>query len=124
MGGEVHASAMRQLLLPRAIQRQDLSRCRPTLPPMLRLLERDRGIFTRGEEIVLRLDGVEVLDFARAEMVPSAALPAWSIGVIAAVVREEGDRHGSGGRRYAVFFRHGRRECVCIVTDAAIEGTA
>jgi hypothetical protein len=85
---------------------------------MLRLLKRERGIFTRGEEIVLRLEGIEVLDFARAEMVSAAALPAWSIGVIAAVVREEGER------RYAVFFRHGRRECVCIVTDSAIEGTA
>jgi hypothetical protein len=85
---------------------------------MLRLVERERGVFTRGEEIVLRLDGVEVLDFGRAEMMPAAALPEWSIGVIAAVVRKEGER------RYAVFFRHGRRECVCIAGDAQIEGTA
>jgi hypothetical protein len=85
---------------------------------MLRLIERERGVFTRGEEIVVRLTGVEALDFGRAEMVPAAALPAWSIGTVAAVVREEGER------RYAVFFRHGRRECVCIVRDSAIEGTA
>ena len=85
---------------------------------MLRLVERERGVYTRGEEVILRLDGVDVLDFARAEMVPAAALPAWSIGSIAAVVRDDGER------RYAVFFRHGRRECVCIVSDAVIEGTA
>ena len=85
---------------------------------MLRLVERERGVFTRGEEVVVLLDGVEVLDFGRAEMVQAASLPSWSIGTIAAVVREEGER------RYAVFFRHGRRDCVCIVGDAAIEGTA
>ncbi len=85
---------------------------------MLRLVERERGVFTRGEEVVVLLDGVEALDFGRAEMVPAATMPAWSIGTIAAIVRQQGER------RYAVFFRHGRRDCVCIVGDAAIEGTA
>jgi hypothetical protein len=85
---------------------------------MLRLVERERGVFTRGEEVVVLLEGVDVLDFGRAQMVHAGALPAWSIGTIGAVVREAGER------RYAVFFRHGHRECVCIVGDAAIEGTA
>jgi hypothetical protein len=85
---------------------------------MLRLVEREEGVYTRGEEVVLRLDGVDALDFARAEMVPASALPEWSIGVIAAVVRRD------GARRYAVFFQHGCHECVCIVGEGAIEGTA
>jgi hypothetical protein len=85
---------------------------------MLRLIDRERGVYTRGEEVVMRLDGVDVLDFGRAEVVSASALPAWSIGSIAAVVREDGER------RYAVFFKHGDAECVCIVGDDAIEGTA
>jgi hypothetical protein len=85
---------------------------------MLRLVEREYGVYTRGEEVVVRLAGVDVLDFGRAEMVAADALPAWSIGSVAAVVREEGER------RYAVFFRHGDAECVCIVGEGAIEGTA
>ena len=83
---------------------------------MLRLVERERGVFTRGEEIVVLLDGVEVLDSGGRRWCRRTALPAWSIGTIAAVVREEGER------RYAVFFRHGRRDCVCIVGDARSRG--
>lgn len=85
---------------------------------MQTVVEAERTAYAVGEEVVVKLDGIEVCDSDDGAVVAAAALPPWTIGEVGAAMRE-------GGReRYAVFFLHEEALCVCVVAPDAIEGTA
>lgn len=81
-------------------------------------VEQETCAYAAGEEVVLRLVGVEVLDTHDGATIREMDLPSWTIGEIGVVTRE------AAGLRYAVFFRRGDALCVCVVGAEVIEGTA
>lgn len=74
--------------------------------------------YQAGEEVVVRLAGVDAFDVSRGLPVPRACLAAWTIGEIVSRMRR-GD-----GPAYAVRFRHHGAPCVCVADERAIEGIA
>ena len=81
-------------------------------------LEIQRTAYAVGEEVVVRLDDVEVRSTGDGAIVAASALPPWTIGEVGVAMRED------GGERYAIFFLHDDALCACVVTPEAIEGTA
>jgi hypothetical protein len=80
----------------------------------------DANVFTYavGEEVVVRLADVEVLDLDAMVVIPPLFLPDWTIGRIAGYVG------GGGSPAYLLRTRVRCTSCICIVPDPAIEGLA
>jgi hypothetical protein len=75
-------------------------------------------VYAPGEEVVVKLDGVEAYNVERGGAVTAACLPSWTIGLV--LERRTVD----GGAAYAVRIAHDECACVCVVGEGAIEGTA
>jgi hypothetical protein len=71
-----------------------------------------------GEEVVVRLAGIEAWALDAGAAVAPERLPPWTIGEVCGRVRR--DRR----TMYAVRFRRGHSTCICAVDAGAIEGTA
>jgi hypothetical protein len=71
-----------------------------------------------GEEVVVRLDNVEVFDLDNMAVIPAAFLPGWTIGRIRSLVLV-GER-----RRYLLRTELCERTCICIVDEGLIDGLA
>lgn len=71
-----------------------------------------------ADEVVVRLDGVEVFDVTSSIVVPAERLPGWTIADITARV-ERSDRH-----LYAIRFLHDDATCIALIGEASIDGTA
>jgi hypothetical protein len=74
--------------------------------------------FRVREEVVVRLNGLEVYSIERGVCVPEGARPDWGIGEIVEI-RTCADR-----RSYVVWFRYRRKCYVAVVPEQAIEGVA
>lgn len=75
-------------------------------------------VYRIGEEVVVRLAGVEAFDVAAGDRVDAALLPSWTIAAVTARTSFEGLPH------YAVRFRHVDARCVAVVPEDAIDGVA
>lgn len=71
-----------------------------------------------GEDVVVRLGGVEVFDVDGGGRVHSACVPPWTIASIAGRVLRRGIPH------YALRFTHHGAACLCVADERAIEGVA
>lgn len=69
-----------------------------------------------GEEVVVRLAGVTVLDVESASYVDR--LPRWTIAEITERLLSE------GRAAYALRFRLAETACICVAPEAQIDGTA
>jgi hypothetical protein len=74
--------------------------------------------FAVGEEVVVRLRGVEVFDLDMARVFHDGVLPHWTIAEI--VERTSSD----GTPCYTLRFVYRGAGCLCVVPEAAIDGTA
>ncbi len=74
--------------------------------------------YATGEEVVVRLTGVEVLDIDLGRRVPAACVPSWTIATVA------GLSEAAGEARYALRFEHHGAICVCVTDEGAIDGVA
>ncbi len=71
-----------------------------------------------GEDVVVRLKGIEVHDVERGGLVPVAFLPPWTIAAISGIVQ-------SGSyQAYVLQLQICHDPCVCTAGEDAIEGTA
>jgi hypothetical protein len=77
-----------------------------------------RHTYRPGEEVVLRLAGVDVHNIERGTRVDGACLPAWTIGVVIACAVLEGEA------AYVMRVDHDGCTCVCLALQASIEGVA
>jgi hypothetical protein len=71
-----------------------------------------------GEDVVVRLDGVEVLDAEHQAVVPHIFLPAWTIARIVSLVERD------GMLCYLVRAKMRGLRCLSVVSEASIEGVA
>jgi hypothetical protein len=74
--------------------------------------------FRVREEVVVRLNGLEVYSIERGACVPEDVRPAWGIGEIVEI------RTCADVRSYVVWFRYRRKCYVAVVPEQAIEGVA
>lgn len=74
--------------------------------------------YATGEEVVVRLTGVEVFNVDEGRRVPAACVPAWTIATVA------GRSEAGGEARYALRFPHHDATCVCVTDESAIDGVA
>lgn len=77
-----------------------------------------RFAYAAGEDVVVRLAGVEVLDVEAGRRVPSACVPSWTIATVAERFVAQGEP------RYALRFEHHGAPCVAVADESAIEGVA
>jgi hypothetical protein len=73
--------------------------------------------YALGEDVVARLDGVEVYSLDHAALLPSAFYPGWTIATVMEQELVQGDR------RYVLRFLLGDDAYVVRVQEAAIDGT-
>jgi hypothetical protein len=74
--------------------------------------------YTVGEDVVVRLAGVDVLDVEHMVVVPPTMLPEWTIArIVSFVVRDD-------CLCYVVSGEVRDASCMCVVDDDAIEGIA
>jgi hypothetical protein len=71
-----------------------------------------------ADEVVVRLDHVEVFDVTSSTAVPAGRLPGWTIADVTARLERDG-RH-----LYAIRFRHKDGICIALVGGDSIDGTA
>jgi hypothetical protein len=71
-----------------------------------------------GEDVVVRLSGVEVFDVDSGGKVHDACVPPWTIASVAGRVVRRGIPH------YALRFSHHGTACLCVADERAIEGIA
>lgn len=74
--------------------------------------------FEVGEEVVVRLDDVEVFEVDRSERLPAAFHPRWTIGRI--VERRTADARSA----YVLRFRCHGHACMSVVSEDSVEGVA
>jgi hypothetical protein len=74
--------------------------------------------YEAGEEVVLRLAGIEAFDLKRGGRLSCACMPAWTIGAIISRRRVE------GAPAYVIRFEHHDAPCLAIAEEALIDGTA
>ena len=74
--------------------------------------------FAAGEEVVVRLQGIEVFELDSSRVLSASALPAWTIAEIVTC------ELSGGGPAYTLRFGLGDATCVCVVPESAIDGTA
>ncbi len=77
-----------------------------------------RYAYETGEEVVVRLEGIEVYDVEAGRVRCAGALPAWTIGAVAARTATD------GVAAYLLSFRDADAACLCIAPEHAIDGTA
>jgi hypothetical protein len=71
-----------------------------------------------ADEVVVRLDHVEVFDVTSSIAVRAGCLPGWTIADVTARL-ERDERH-----LYAIRFHHDDAVCIALVGEEAIDGTA
>lgn len=71
-----------------------------------------------GDEVVVRLDGVDAFDLLSGAAVGRSRLPEWTIADVTARV----ERHGRCV--YAIRFRHEEAICIALIDEASIDGVA
>ncbi len=71
-----------------------------------------------GEDVVVRLSGVEVFDVSGGGPLRNAHAPPWTIASVAGRVLRRGIPH------YALRFTHNGAACLCVADERAIEGVA
>ena len=74
--------------------------------------------FAAGEEVVVRLQGIEVFELDSSRVLSASAIPAWTIAEIVKCALRE------GAPSYTLRFVLGDAACVCVVPESAIDGTA
>jgi hypothetical protein len=74
--------------------------------------------YALGEDVIVRLDGVDVLDTDHMAVLPRPFVPEWTIARIVSFVL----RDGCFG--YLVRAEVCDHPCLCVVDDAAIDGVA
>jgi len=74
--------------------------------------------YAPGEEVVVRLRGVEAHNIERGAEVAAACLPDWTIGVILGCTVIDATP------AYVLRIEHDGCACVCTVPETAIEGVA
>jgi hypothetical protein len=75
-------------------------------------------LFEVGEDVVVRLRGVEVVELDTARILHIGLLRRWTIGEIVETTSSD------GALCYAIRFAYRGSACVCVVAEAAIDGTA
>jgi hypothetical protein len=75
-------------------------------------------VYEIGEEVVVRLEDVDLMEVEQQALIPRALLPTWTIGRITSFV--------TGGERPSYLLSTELRElnCICVVDEEAIEGLA
>jgi hypothetical protein len=77
-----------------------------------------RFLYTTGEDVVVRLNGVDVFNIERGVRVSGALLQLWTIGTVADRVEIDGEPS------YLLRFEHNEEPCVCLAPESCIEGAA
>ena len=71
-----------------------------------------------GEDVVVRMAGVQAFDIERGRPVAAACVPEWTIGAVL------GRSTRDGVPTYAVRFDVHDAPCICLADESAIEGVA
>lgn len=71
-----------------------------------------------GEDVVVRLAGIDVFDVDGGGRLHSACVPAWTLAFVAGRVVRRGIPH------YALRFKHNEGSYLCVADERAIEGIA
>jgi hypothetical protein len=71
-----------------------------------------------GEEVIVRLAGVDVHNSERGVGVEATCLPTWTIGVVIDCAALD------GGPAYVMRLDHDGCACVCVAPETSIEGVA
>lgn len=74
--------------------------------------------YTAGEEVVVRLAGLDAYNVDRGAAVEAACLPSWTIGIVMSRCLVDGDA------AYVLRIVHDGCACLCVAPIEAIEGVA